>query len=83
MLKHHPVEVDNGVKLKLCIFLILALDWAEWSCSCPSCFTDRNRAVLSTGDEGGCIMYWWHISEKIVINFKMNLFNNLEYLIVW
>jgi hypothetical protein len=40
------------------------------------------RAILSTGEEGGCIMYWWHISEKIVINFKMNLFNILEYLIV-
>jgi len=54
MLKHHPVEVDSGVELKLRIFLILALDRDGWSCSCPSCFTDKNRAVLSTGEEGGC-----------------------------
>jgi hypothetical protein len=32
--------------------------------------TDRNRTILSTGEEAGSIMYWWHISEKIVTDFK-------------
>jgi hypothetical protein len=33
----------------------LALEWAGWSCSCPSYFTDRNRAISSTGEERDCI----------------------------
>jgi len=42
--KHHAKITYGGVEILLHAWLTLALDGHEWSVSCPSCFTPRERA---------------------------------------
>jgi hypothetical protein len=47
--KHYAMKMYEEVKVKIHVFLTLALVGGEWLASRPSCFTLRKEHPVSTG----------------------------------
>jgi hypothetical protein len=69
---HHTMKTHGGVEVWLHTFLNLVLDGGEWSTSCPSCFTPRERAPSTNLIGGwvghkGCMVKKLHLLQTLVL----------------